>query len=50
LRDLVSGGLPVLPAFAGPDVNPLTVVHLDLDRLVTAVPAEVEADVVAFIL
>ena len=47
---LVPRRLAVLPAFAGADINALAVVHLHLDRLVTAVTTEVEADVVALFL
>src|SRR5207249_8766944 len=40
---------PVFPRFAGPDIDALAVVHFDFDRLVTAVTADIEANVVSFL-
>src|SRR6266404_2312548 len=47
-RDLVSCRHPVLPRFAGPDIDALAVVHFDFDRLVTAVTAYIKTHVVTF--
>ena len=41
--------LAVFARFARADVNALAVVHLDFDRLVTAVAADVEAHVVTLL-
>ncbi len=42
--------LAVLARFAGADIDTLAVVHFDFDRLITAVAADVEADVMAALL
>lgn len=42
--------LAVLARFARAYVNALAIVHFNLDRLVTAVAADVEADVMAALL
>src|SRR5207237_4052346 len=49
ISGLIAGRLSVLPAFARADVNTLAVVHLHFNRLISAVTAEVEADIVAFL-
>ena len=47
LNESISCGLAVFARFARADVNALAIVHLDLDRLVAAVAADIEAHVVA---
>src|SRR5205085_4234397 len=48
ISGLIAGRLSVLAAFARADVNTLAVVHLHFNCLISAVTAEVEADIVAF--
>ena len=48
--DSITLRLAIFAGFAGADVNALTIVHLDLDRLITAVPAHVESHVMSSLL
>ena len=50
LAKSISRRLAVLARFARADVNALAIVHLDFDRLITAVTADIEAHVVARLL
>src|SRR6476469_2667059 len=50
VTNLIPRRLPVFPALALSDVNALAVVHLYLDRLISAVTTKIVADIVAFLL
>ena len=48
--DSIPRCLAVFAGFAGADIDALAVVHLDFDRLITAVAADVETNVVTLFL